>query len=253
MPFAENAGVRIHYSTEGQGPPLVLQHGFANSAGVWRRLGYVEALKAEYQLILVDARGHGASDRLHDPAAYELGSFVGDVCAVLDELGITRAHFFGYSMGAWIGYGLARLAPRRLLSLIAGGHHPDGSDFRLFQGLDGRDPVAFLQAIEAMIGEPLAPRLRQAMLANDLVALAALVQPRASQAVLLAPVDVPCLLFAGTADRRYCGIAHCAQRLPQALFVPLEGLNHVQAIARSDLIVPAVRAFMARSAPPREP
>jgi pimeloyl-ACP methyl ester carboxylesterase len=147
-------------------------------------------------------------------------------------------------MGGWIGYGMARLAPGRLLSLIAGGHHPDGSDFRMLAGLDGRDPEAFMQAIEAMIGESLAPRLRQAMFANDLVALAALVQPRASQCVLLAPVDVPCLLFAGTADVRYEGIARCAQRLPQAVFLPLVGLNHVQAIARADLLLPAVRAFL---------
>ena len=70
--------------------------------------------KADRQLILLDARGHGASDKPHDPAAYDLRLRVGDVTAVLDDLEIRRADYFGYSMGGWIGFGLAKHAPVRL-------------------------------------------------------------------------------------------------------------------------------------------
>lgn len=111
MPYAENQGVRIHYRVEGAGPPLLLQHGFAGSLEAWREFGYVAALRHDYQCILLDARGHGSSDKPHNPSAYDLPSRVGDIVAVLDALRLPKAHFFGYSMGGWIGFGLAWSSP----------------------------------------------------------------------------------------------------------------------------------------------
>jgi pimeloyl-ACP methyl ester carboxylesterase len=99
MPYANSQGVRIHYEVEGVGPPLVLQHGFTDSLQSWYDLGYVDALKPDYRLILVDARGHGASDKPHEAEAYKPECNVADIVSVLDELEISRAHFFGYSMG----------------------------------------------------------------------------------------------------------------------------------------------------------
>jgi pimeloyl-ACP methyl ester carboxylesterase len=77
MPYADNGGVRIHYQVEGEGPALVLQHGFTESTVDWYESGYVKALRTDYRLILVDARGHGASDKPHDPDAYVLDRRVG--------------------------------------------------------------------------------------------------------------------------------------------------------------------------------
>jgi pimeloyl-ACP methyl ester carboxylesterase len=59
MQYATNNRVRIHYKVEGDGPPVVSQHGFTRSIDGWYRNGYVDALKGSYQLILVNARGHG--------------------------------------------------------------------------------------------------------------------------------------------------------------------------------------------------
>jgi pimeloyl-ACP methyl ester carboxylesterase len=70
MAFANNKGIRIHYEVEGDGPPLVIQHGYSDSIETWYELGYVDALKGTHRLILVDARGHGASDKPYDTAAY---------------------------------------------------------------------------------------------------------------------------------------------------------------------------------------
>ena len=85
MPYAMNDGVRIYYEREGSGPPLVLQHGFTRSLEGWRDSGYVDALKDTYDLILVDARGHGRSDKPHDSADYVLDKRVGDILAVMDD------------------------------------------------------------------------------------------------------------------------------------------------------------------------
>ena len=56
MPFADNNGVKIHYQVEGEGPPLVLQHGFSGSLQSWHDSGYVGTLKRDHRLILADTR-----------------------------------------------------------------------------------------------------------------------------------------------------------------------------------------------------
>ena len=68
-------------------------------------------MKNAFNAVLFDARGHGKSDKTHEPAAYELALMVGDMVAVLDALGIDQAHYWGYSMGGKIGLGLARHYP----------------------------------------------------------------------------------------------------------------------------------------------
>jgi pimeloyl-ACP methyl ester carboxylesterase len=122
MPYAENNQVRVHYRVEGSnGTPLVLQHGFTESIVDWSDCGYVDVLRARHRLIMIDARGHGGSDKPHYPEAYRLEARVGDVVTVLDILGIAKAHFWGYSMGGWIGFGMAVFAPERVDRLVIGG------------------------------------------------------------------------------------------------------------------------------------
>ena len=82
MPFVENDGVRIHYKVEGPGEPLVIQHGFTSSIEAVRLLGYSDSLKDSYQVILIDARGHGVSDKPQTPGSYGLQTAVSDVLAV---------------------------------------------------------------------------------------------------------------------------------------------------------------------------
>ena len=93
MPYTDNQGVRIHYRVTGDGLPLVLQHGFYGSAEDWYEFGYTAKLSREYCLILVDARGHGASDKPHEPEAYELHLRVADIVAVLDDLCLSKVHY----------------------------------------------------------------------------------------------------------------------------------------------------------------
>ena len=118
MPYAGNQGTSIHYHVEGDGPPLVLQHGFTSCLKSWYVYGYVEELCKSYKLILIDARGHGESDKPHDPNDYLLELRVNDVLAVMDDLKIEKAHYLGYSMGGIIGFGIAKHAADRFHSLI---------------------------------------------------------------------------------------------------------------------------------------
>lgn len=66
----------------------MLQHGFTDSLESWYDLGYVEALKPRYRLILIDARGHGASDKPHQPDAYDRERNIEDITAVLNDVDV---------------------------------------------------------------------------------------------------------------------------------------------------------------------
>ena len=235
---------------EGDGPPLVLQHGFTSSIQNWYLNGYVDPLQQDYRLILIDARGHGASDKPHDPKDYELSLRVKDVTAVLDDLAIDKAHFLGYSMGGRIGFGIAMHAPHRFHSLIIGGMSPSGSGGN---ALPANRVELFQQGMEAYVahqeaqGGPLEPERRALMLANDPEALiAATTAPRGTDDMqnVLPTMTMPCLLYVGEADGFYAGAKECIQRLPNATFVSFPGLDHGQASRAGHLVVPHVAKFL---------
>ncbi len=247
MPYADNNGVRIHYQIEGDGPPLVLQHGITQSMKRWYMHGYVDALKADYQLILVDARGHGQSDKPHDPTAYALPLRVGDVVAVLDDWDINRAHYWGYSMGGWMGFGMAKYAPERLHTLIIGGSDPYERIVPAESRLDGSDPDAFVNALFGRLRiDPatVPPAIRDEILANDFEAVAAAQQDRPSIADILPTMTMPCLLYAGEPDPIFPKTHESAQHMPNVTFFPLPGLDHGAAFRESGLVLPHVTKFL---------
>ena len=113
MPFANNEGIKIYYEVEGQGTPLVMAHGLGGSLDDWRDLGWTERLRDRYQLILVDGRGHGRSDKPHDQEAYRHRHVAADHVAVLDDAGLYQAHFLGWSMGGIVCLGAGIGVPER--------------------------------------------------------------------------------------------------------------------------------------------
>jgi pimeloyl-ACP methyl ester carboxylesterase len=246
MPYANNQGVNIYYESEGTGSPLVLHHGTLGNGQDWKNFGYTSVLASDHQLILIDARGHGKSDKPHNPSAYDLSLRVADVTAVLDDLKINRANYFGYSMGGWIGFGLAKYAPGRLHSLILGGSHPYAEDMQAFRDLMPREPSAFIALAEKVFGPHMTPAIRADLIANDLDALLALTQDRTSLADVLPTLSMPCLLFSGESDPRLPQVQKCLQGLANGTFFSLPACDHVAAIARSDLVLPHVIAFLAK-------
>jgi pimeloyl-ACP methyl ester carboxylesterase len=201
---------------------------------------------------MVDARGHGESDKPHAVADYALDKRVGDLLAVLDHAGVGRAHYWGYSMGGWIGFGLAARAPERLASLVLGGAHPYADPAEAFLGVDGSDPEVFIAAMERFARIRATPEVRERLLQNDLRALAAAMHPRASQEAELPRMRTPALLYVGDQDPRLEAVRQCAAAMPQAQFLALPGLDHSSAFQRSASVVPQVLAFLA-SANNREP
>lgn len=247
MPYASNAGVRIHYTVEGSGKPLVLQHGFTDSLTSWREYGYIAALRDCYKAILIDARGHGESDKPHDATDYALDLRVTDVTAVLDALGIEKANFWGYSMGGWIGFGLGMQQPERLDRLVIGGQHPfarDQSGFRQWLRTGIEDgPDALIAAFEKMAG-PISDAYAARLRAADLKAWLAAVADRESIEDGLEAMTMPCCIYAGDADPIFALTKSASARIPHARFFPLAGLSHLQAMVSSNLVLPHVMEFL---------
>jgi pimeloyl-ACP methyl ester carboxylesterase len=252
MPYAANDGVRIYYETEGSGPPLVLLCGLTRTLESWREAGYVDALRDAYDLILIDPRGHGQSDKPHDPAVYAYQTQVADITAVLDDAKIERAIFWGYSMGGLIGYGVMHYAPARFRAFIVGGMHPYAKDPEQLRQQAERfraEGMAGFLARAEQAGGPLPPWRRAMVLANDPYALAATTiamgeSPDFADDVANCPV--PVLIYAGERNLPLHDLAaQAATGHAQVTFVGLAGLDHGGAFEHRDVILPHVRAFLA--------
>jgi pimeloyl-ACP methyl ester carboxylesterase len=250
MPYALNAGLRIHYQLEGSGPPLVLHTGFSQSLREWYLLGYVAALQDDYRLILLDPRGQGASDKPHDPEAYGDELRVADVVAVLDAASIDRAHFWGWSMGGRIGFALAKHVPERFCSLVMGGAAPFG----------GRPSLVWAEllrrGIEVWLAEgdedergmgPLPAEVRALRLTSDAEALAAAsLMQRPNLESDLSSMTLPALIYCGEQDPAHDWARRAAGLMPNASFISLPGLNHRQVNLDAAAMLPHVRAFLQR-------
>ena len=227
----------------------MLQHGFSDSLESWYEMGYVARLQHDYRLILIDARGHGASDKPHDPTAYTVQHQVTDVAAVLDALALPSAHFFGYSMGGRIGFALAKYAPTHFTSPIIGGASPYGAPRDIqaqFLRLLQQGAAAYVGIWEQQV--TISPALKARVLANDMEALRALWTTRMEETPRLEDVlptmTLPCLLIAGTKDWSYTEIEECSKQIPQVIFVSLPGLNHLEGFLHSELVLPHVTQFL---------
>jgi len=240
-------GIEIAYLDEGEGDPIVLIHGFASTAAVnWVFPGWVATLtKARRRAIALDNRGHGASSKLYDPAAYHSASMAEDVRALLDHLGVARADVMGYSMGARIAAYLALAHPQRTRSIILGGlgsHLVDGV------GL----PQSIADALEApslaAVSDPQGREFRAfaEQTRSDLKALAACI--RGSRQTLTRAearaIQVPALVAVGTADEVAGSPHELAALLPAGEPLDIPGRDHMQAVG-DKVFKAGVLAFLA--------
>jgi pimeloyl-ACP methyl ester carboxylesterase len=118
--FFDSAGARIRYVDAGAGPPVVLVHGFTGTIErSWVNTGILPDLARDHRVLALDLRGHGRSDKPHDPRPYD--EVAVDVVRLLDHLRIEKAHVVGYSLGGIIAIKLLTTHPNRFLSAVLGG------------------------------------------------------------------------------------------------------------------------------------
>ncbi|HWS44923.1 MAG TPA: alpha/beta hydrolase [Acidimicrobiia bacterium] len=124
--LVESSGVRLDVQVEGEGVPVVLLHGFPDSKRLWSKQVPV-LVDAGFRVIVPDQRGYGESDKPTEIDAYAIPFLAIDVTAVLDALGIERAHVVGHDWGAAVAWATASFAPERVDHLVAlSVGHPSG-------------------------------------------------------------------------------------------------------------------------------
>jgi pimeloyl-ACP methyl ester carboxylesterase len=235
--FSSN-GVRLAFldfapTTADKGEPILLIHGFASNHGVnWLFPQWVKTLThAGRRVIVFDNRGHGRSEKLHDPAAYSPWIMAADAVNLLDHLGIARADVMGYSMGARIAAHMAAASPERVRGLVLAGlgiHLVDG------EGL----PAGIADAMEAPSAEGLTDPMQRMFRVfaeatkSDLRALAACMRGsrHALSADVVGTIATPTLICVGSEDDVAGDPEPLAQMMQNARALVIPGRDHNRAV-----------------------
>ena len=120
--FAVNNGVRLHYHIRGDGPPVVLLHGFPEYWNVWRH--QITDLSRDHCVIAPDLRGFNLSDKPKGIEQYSAAAVAGDVLNVVSELGLEKVALVGHDIGGMIAWWIATYAPERVdrLAVLSAPH-----------------------------------------------------------------------------------------------------------------------------------
>jgi pimeloyl-ACP methyl ester carboxylesterase len=257
VPHATNPadGVRTYFEDSGgAGHPVLFYTGFGDPLEVAKASRLAHVLSGEFRVIYADHRGQGGSDKPYDPSSYALPTRVGDAVAVLDALGIERAHFLGSSWGARLGFALGEHAPERSLSLVLCGNQPYAWDLEspiakvvahAIAASRRGGMTAFVESFESALGSRFPePERTWTLEKNQPAALEAAWQSVQAEGVVsedLSRWHVPCLICAGDADEMHEDARRAAAEIPGAKFVSLAGHSHISAFYEADdLLLPHV-------------
>ncbi|HUQ99636.1 MAG TPA: 2-succinyl-6-hydroxy-2,4-cyclohexadiene-1-carboxylate synthase [Gemmatimonadaceae bacterium] len=260
-------GLCLHVETSGEGPPLVVLHGFTGSTETWESLRSVAELT--HTVIAVDLPGHGNSSAPNDPGCYALTRFADDLLHVLDEVSVQRTAVLGYSMGGRAALRFALAHGDRVAALILESMSPgivDEADRRarvhadnvLADAIESDGIEAFVNRWERLpiwntqqtVPADVRNRLRAQRLENRQEGLANSLRgagPGCDEPVhhRLGEVDAPTLLIAGALDSKYVEIATSMNHaMPNARLHIIPDAGHAAHFERPDAFASAVLAFL---------
>ena len=242
-------GVSLYYEVHGEGPALLLSHGYSATSRMWR--GQIDAFSRRHRLILWDMRGHGASDYPDDPAAYSEAATVADMAALLDVVGAETAIVGGLSLGGYmsLAFHLAHRERVRAMLII-----DTGPGYRNDEARAGWNRYA-VQTGERYETEGLG-RLAAGSVemrtsthrSADGLALAArgmLTQKDARVISSLPTVAVPSLIVVGANDTPFLAASdYMAAKIPGARKVVIADAGHAANIDQPEAFNAAVLDFL---------
>lgn len=252
-------GVRIRYETVGEGRPLVLLHGVGVDRSSWNEAGYIDELKSDHRLVNIDLRGHGASDKPHDAAAYSSDVLVGDVFTVADAEGLDRFAIWGHSWGGWIAWMTAAADPARVAAIVTSGagnprpEEPTETSLAEMEVVRQGGMRALVEELRTADGERFDRErpswFQAAVLRADPDAFLAACSKMWVDGITddeLASFPVPALLIAGELEDKDDVAAKIAETIRTGQRLRLQGLGHEGTCNASALTIPTARAFLER-------
>ena len=249
MPAIDRDGVRIHYEIYGDGPAILLSHGYSSTLEMWQ--GQIEALSRRHKLIIWDMRGHGQTDYPHDHSAYSEAATVADMATLLDAAGVDRAIVGGLSLGGYMTLAFHLAHPDRVRALLI---IDTGPGFRRDEPREqwnkraletaSRFQTEGLAYLRSLTPERAASTHRSA----DGLVLAArgmLTQRDARVIESLPNIKVPALIVVGADDAPFLKAAdYMAARIPNATKVVIPDAGHASNIDQPEFFNQAVLRFL---------
>jgi pimeloyl-ACP methyl ester carboxylesterase len=248
MPKLNRDGVDIYYEVHGEGPVILLSHGYSSTSGMWK--GQVETLSAGHKLVIWDMRGHGDSDYPDDQAAYSEEATVADMAALLDAVGAEKAIIGGLSLGGYMSLAFNRAHPERVSALLI---IDTGPGYRNDEAREGWNQNAIRRA-ERLERDGLdlanaSAEVRQVRHRSaDGLAKAArgmLTQRDAGVMNSLASVAVPSLIVVGADDTPFLAASdYMTAKIPGAKKVVIPDAGHASNIDQPAVFNRAISAFL---------
>ena len=248
MAHVDRDGVKVYYEARGEGPPVLLSHGYSATAEMW--LGQVEALASQYQVIAWDMRGHGQTDSPEDPTAYSEESTVGDMAAILEACRAERAVIGGLSLGGYMSLAFSLARPERVAALML---FDTGPGFRKDDARAGWNEMAERTAkgfdkrgLEALGRGAEVRRSTHRSAAGLALAARGMLAQRDTRVIDSLPgIAAPTLVLVGENDHGYhAGSDYMAAKIPGATKVVLAGAGHAANIDQPEQFNRAVLDFL---------
>jgi 3-oxoadipate enol-lactonase len=253
-------GISINFEIDGpEGAPwLVLSNSLLTNLSMWD--DQVAALESSFRILRYDQRGHGGTQATEGSYSFDL--LVADIIALLDMLGIKRAHFCGLSMGGMTALFLAQRHPQRFDRIVACDCGPASTPASAQQWKE-RIEIAAKDGIGALVEPtinrwfppdfvaakpPVLDKVRQMIRSTPIAGFTGCAQALSDYDLRpgLGRIDRPTLLIVGTKDATLAGIRQIKEAVPGSALVELEGAGHISNVEQPAAFTGAVRDFLSR-------
>lgn len=230
-------GVMLAFERQGQGPAIVLVHGFGSSrVQNWKSTGWYGGLtEAGFSIVAMDCRGHGDSSKPHNPDAYDHDRMAEDVRVVMEACGLNQAYILGYSMGGYIGLRLLASHPEHVIKLAIAGVGESYLQNRITSP-HARSVLAdaLLVADKSTITDARAKMFRAFadQPGKDRIALAACMRAMSPHLPtdILSVLQRPILVVVGSEDETAGKAQPLAQKFPDGHWATIEGRDHMSTV-----------------------
>lgn len=249
MPTLDRDGVKVHYETHGEGPVILLSHGYSATSEMWR--GQIAALSRRHKLIVWDMRGHGQTDYPEDPSQYSEEKTVADMAALLDAVGAHSAIVGGLSLGGYMSLAFHLAHPDRVRTLLVvdtgPGFRSDEARERWNEhscGIANGFEAEGLSYIRGMSKEMAMSSHRSAD--GLLRAARGMLTQRDARVINSLPnIKAPTLVIVGANDAGFIGAAdYMAAKIPNATKLVIPDAGHAVNIDQPEIFNQAVLRFL---------